>query len=377
MNILLHDSNLHLRFAPLTLTRPVGNLRMGIFTNDERWKKFIPEASVFFQSESYLQKKFPSIQNPDIIIHAAVIPNQQFVNAVLKLNEGEQLVYKGETLAQRGQLADIIVLFEEDVLVLSQRWHLYQFNKEVLELDFQLITQGRTSAKLSSSNTVIGDPSLVFLEEGASIEACILNTKEGPIYLGKNSEVMEGSMLRGPFALCENAGVKMGAKIYGATTIGVDCRVGGEISNCIFQSYSNKGHDGFLGNSLIGEWCNLGADTNTSNLKNNYGKVATYSYESRAIEKTDIQFMGLTMGDHSKCGINTMFNTATVVGVSANIFGAGFPEKVINSFTWGGADETVRFKVDKAIEVAKAMMSRRKITFTEGDQAIFLHLGDK
>lgn len=377
MNILLHDNKLHLRFAPLTLTRPVGNLRMGILTNDERWAKFIPNASVYFNTENYLQQKFPRTNEADLIVNAALIPSKELVEKALDLKEGEQLIYKGQWLMQRGVDAESIVLYEDDILLLSERWHLFQFNKEVLIQDFELITKGRKSEKIPQSNTIIGDENLIFLEEGASVEACILNTKEGPIYIGKHAEVMEGSMLRGPLAICDDAGVKMGTKIYGATTIGTGSRVGGEISNCIFQSYSNKGHDGFLGNSLIGEWCNLGADSNTSNLKNNYGKVSTYSYETRAIEKTDIQFMGLTMGDHSKCGINTMFNTATVVGVSANIFGAGFPDKVVNSFTWGGSENTVRFKVEKAIEVAKAMMARRNIPFTEGDGAIFNYLGDK
>lgn len=377
MNILLHDNKLHLRFAPLTFTRPVGNLRMGILTNDERWAKFLPNASIFFGTENYLQEKFPSIKEADLIVNAALIPTEELVQKALELNEGEQLIYKGQWLMQRGTEADSIVLYEDEILLLSERWHLFQYNNEVLTQDFELVTKGRKSEKLSQSNTIIGDENLIFLEEGVSIEACILNVKEGPIYIGKNAEVMEGSMLRGPLAICEDAGVKMGTKIYGATTIGPGSRVGGEISNCIFQSYSNKGHDGFLGNSLIGEWCNLGADSNTSNLKNNYGKVSTYSYETRAIEKTDIQFMGLTMGDHSKCGINTMFNTATVVGVSANIFGAGFPDKVVNSFTWGGAENIVRFKVEKAIEVAKAMMARRKKPFTKGDEAIFNYLGDK
>jgi UDP-N-acetylglucosamine diphosphorylase/glucosamine-1-phosphate N-acetyltransferase len=350
---------------------------MGILTNDERWKLLLPEAKIYFQSEAYLQTKFPTSPEVDLVIHGALIPTQALAQKAKELKEGEQLVYKGQWLMQRGMEAETIVLQEDDVFLLTERWHLFQYNKEVLTDDFFLLTEGRISNEISATNTIIGDKNLIFVEEGATIEASILNTKEGPIYIGKNAEIMEGCMLRGPLAICEDAGVKMGTKIYGATTIGPGCRVGGEISNCIFQSFSNKGHDGFLGNSLIGEWCNLGADTNTSNLKNNYGKVSTFSYETRGVEKTDIQFMGLTMGDHSKCGINTMFNTASVVGVSANIFGAGFPDKVVNSFTWGGAENTVRFKVDKAIEVAKAMMARRKVPFTDGDEMIFRYLGDK
>jgi UDP-N-acetylglucosamine diphosphorylase/glucosamine-1-phosphate N-acetyltransferase len=264
-----------------------------------------------------------------------------------------------------------------ELIVLENRWDLFQLNGSVLKADFDLLTVGRKSQTLSTSNTVIGDPSLIFLEEGASVEACILNTKEGPIYVGKNAEIMEGSVVRGPLALCESAGLKLATKVYGPTTLGPHCKVGGEVNNVIFQAYSNKGHDGFLGNSVVGEWCNLGADTNSSNLKNNYSNVSAYSYETQKIEKTDVQFMGLIMGDHSKCGINTMFNTATVVGVSANIYGADFPDKMIESFVWGGASGFVPFKLDKAIEVAQAMMARRKVEFTAGDLAIFEQLAHK
>jgi UDP-N-acetylglucosamine diphosphorylase/glucosamine-1-phosphate N-acetyltransferase len=233
------------------------------------------------------------------------------------------------------------------------------------------MTGGRKSQHLSATNTVIGDRSLIFLEEGAQVEASVLNTTAGPIYIGKNAEVMEGSLIRGPFALCEGAVVKMGAKIYGATTIGPHCKVGGEVSNCIFQAYSNKGHDGFLGNSLVGEWCNFGADSNTSNLKNNYSTIRSYSYETNSEIETGLTFMGVCMGDHSKTGINTMLNTASVIGVSCNVFGGGFPDKFLPSFTWGSVESKVSFDMNKAIEVAKAMMSRRSVEFTEGDQLIF------
>ena len=258
--------------------------------------------------------------------------------------------------------------------MLENRWDIFEKNGEILEVDFRAISAKHPGEPLSSSNTVIGDPRLIYIEEGASVEASILNTKTGPIYIGKEAEVMEGSIIRGPFALCEHAGIKMGAKIYGPTTIGPHCKVGGEVTNVVFQAYSNKGHDGFLGNSVIGEWCNLGADTNSSNLKNNYSKVSAYSFETGAYEKTEIQFMGLIMGDHSKCGINTMFNTATVVGVSANIYGGDFPPKYIPSFSWGGSAGFEKFDKDKAIQAAKAMMGRRKVEFTSGDREIFDHL---
>ncbi|MDD2983401.1 MAG: putative sugar nucleotidyl transferase [Crocinitomicaceae bacterium] len=377
MKIILHDNQLNLRCAPLTLTRPVGNLRMGILTNDERWKMFIPSAHVFFQTESYLATKFPSSVDVDLIVNAAVIPTQALIDAVQMLNVGEELSFDNQWVARKGSVIQTNIAFKSDLIILENRWDIFQKNGAVLKADYDLITQGRTSQPLSKTNTVIGDSNLIFLEEGAKCEASILNTNEGPIYIGKNAEIMEGSIVRGPLALCESAGLKLGTKVYGPTTLGPHCKVGGEVNNVVFQSYSNKGHDGFLGNSVIGEWCNLGADTNCSNLKNNYSSVSTYSYETKNTEQTDVQFMGLMMGDHSKSGINTMFNTATVVGVSANVFGAGFPEKKIDSFSWSEGESTVPFRLDKAIEVAKAMMGRRNVEFTKGDLEIFEFLAGK
>jgi UDP-N-acetylglucosamine diphosphorylase/glucosamine-1-phosphate N-acetyltransferase len=377
MHLILHDNNLHLRFAPLTLTRPVGDLRAGILTNKERWEKWIPEATVSFQTEDYLSTKFPRIEgNLTVEINAAIIPTESMAAAVVVLGENQVLISGDTWLARRGNASEKVVFKDPHPIELSQRWDLFQLNDEVLVADYFLITGGRTSAYLSRTNTVIGDPNLIFLENGARVEGAMLNTTAGPIYIGKDAEVMEGSLIRGPFALCEHGGVKMGAKIYGATTIGPHCKVGGEISNCVFQAYSNKGHDGFLGNSLIGEWCNLGADSNTSNLKNNYSLIRSWSYEQADEIATGLQFMGVTMGDHSKCAINTMFNTATVVGVSCNIFGGGFPKKFIPSFSWGAVDGTVLFELNKAKEAANAMMARRGVTLTEGDHLIFEHLFD-
>lgn len=378
MKILLHDNELHLRFAPLTLTRPVGNLRMGIWTNDERWQFLLPEATILFGTESYLQQKFPSAEKAAITINAVVIPNRELAQAIVDLAEDTTLAWQGTWLARKGEAGGNTKEFKgTEPVVLANRWDLYQQNGKVLKADFELLTTGRISATLSDSNTVIGDKNMIFLEVGARVEACILNTTDGPIYIGKDTEIMEGSMVRGPFALCDGAVVKMGTKIYGSTTVGPECRVGGEISNVIFQAFSNKGHDGFLGNSLIGEWCNLGADSNSSNLKNNYGHVKAYSYETQQMESTGVQFMGVAMGDHSKCGINTMFNTATTIGVSANIYGGNFPDKYIPSFTWGGAEGTVPFELPKAVAVAKAMMDRRHVEFTEGDAAIFQFLAGR
>ncbi|MFN5845428.1 MAG: GlmU family protein [Flavobacteriia bacterium] len=377
MKILLHDNSSHLRFAPLTLTRPVGDLRMGILTNRERWELVVPEATVFFHTETYLSGKYPATIEADLEINANLIPNEEVIAAILNLGENDQLFFEGTWLARKGSGDDHVNFTGQEPLIISQRWHIYQMNDRALHADFELLTAGRKSQKLSSTNIVIGDSSQIFVEEGAIIEAAVFNTKTGPIYIGKHAEIMEGSVVRGPFAMCEHSTLKLSAKVYGATTLGPHCKVGGEVSNVVFQAYSNKGHDGFLGNALIGEWCNLGADTNTSNLKNNYGNVSTYCYEKGEEIRTDVQFMGVCMGDHSKCGINTMFNTATVVGVSSNIYGAGFPEKYVPSFSWGGAGETVPFRFDKAIDYANNMMVRRGKVLSNEEIAILRHIADK
>lgn len=377
MKIILDDNGLHLRFAPLTLTRPVGDLRIGIFTNVERWKLFVPDAEIFFKTENYLEGKFPSIENADLIVNAAVIPNEDLVAAILNLEENTSLYLGENRIVKKGTGANKIHFTGCEPIILNERWDLFQKNGQAIVQDFELVSTCSVSSKLSKTNTVIGDPSLIFLDEGAKVEAAILNTTNGPIYVGKNAEIMEGSIVRGPLAMCEESALKLGAKVYGPTTLGPHCKVGGEVNNTIFYAYSNKGHDGFLGNSLIGEWCNLGADTNTSNLKNNYGNVSTYSYEKAAEVSTNVQFMGLCMGDHSKCGINTMFNTASVVGVSTNIFGAGFPDKYMPSFSWGGADETVPFRFEKAVEYANNMMSRRGNQLTEEEVSILRHIAEK
>lgn len=375
MNIILHDNELHLRFAPLTLTRPVGDLRVGILTNKERWEKWIPEAKISFQTEKYISKKFPRAEgNGEVEVNAAIIPNEAIAAAIVHLEDNQVLVSENTWIARRGNATEKIKWAEQHPLELTQRWDLFQKNDEILVADYFLLTGGRESQYIPTSNTIIGDPSLIFLEAGASVEGSFLNTTSGPIYIANDAEIMEGSMIRGPFSLGEHAVVKMGSKIYGATTIGPFCKVGGEISNCVFQAYSNKGHDGFLGNSLVGEWCNFGADSNTSNLKNNYSIIRSWSYEEGADVPTGLQFMGVCMGDHSKCAINTMFNTATVVGVSCNVFGGNFPKKFIPSFSWGAVDGTELFELAKAKEAANAMMKRRGLELSEGENYIFDYL---
>lgn len=375
MKINLNDNGLHLRFAPLSLTRPIGNLRMGIFTNDERWLAFLKgfelssTIEIGYSTEQYLQGKFSKVEN-GIEINAAVIPSEEVVAAVLQMEENSMLTLGTTWIAKKGTGDEKIAFTGTEPVILENRWDIYQKNDAVLTQDFLLITANRTSEKPFKTNTLIGDSSLLFIEPGAKVEASILNTTTGPIYVGKDAEIMEGSLVRGPLAMCEHSALKLGTKVYGASTLGPHCKVGGEINNVVMQAYSNKGHEGFLGNSLIGEWCNLGADTNTSNLKNNYGFVSTYSYETKQEEKTNVQFMGLCMGDHSKCGINSMFNTATVVGVSCNIYGGDFPSKFIPSFSWGGSVGFVPFKFEKAVEYANNMMNRRGLSLSEEEIAI-------
>ena len=374
MKLLLSDHHLHLRFAPLTLTRPLAELRCGLFTNTERYQQLIPGVQIGYQTESYLQAKYPS--NDGIWVNAQCIPNQEMVAALCQLKEGQALYSNQILIACFKQEQERIDIDLEDLLLLENRWDLYLKNDAILRQDFNWYCAGRTSAALSQSNRLIGPADQLFIEAGARIEGATLNTNEGPIYIGKNAEVMEGALLRGPLALCDGAVVKMGAKIYGATTIGPECRVGGEVSNSLFQGYSNKGHDGFIGNALIGEWCNLGADTNCSNLKNNYGKVSTYSYEAQDQVKTDQLFMGLTMGDHSKSAINVQFNTASVVGVCSNVFCSHFPEKHIASFEWVSDASSEKYRLDKAIEAASAMMARRKVAFSPEERQIFEFLAN-
>jgi UDP-N-acetylglucosamine diphosphorylase/glucosamine-1-phosphate N-acetyltransferase len=375
MEIVLDDTNGHLIFAPLTLSRPVGDLRVGIFSNTERFNLLLPLFEIKYKTEQHLTTKFKSekINENALYFNARFILNELLALELSELKSNEVLIAaNGELIAYYQKNAQSqSIISRSNTIYLETRWDLYLKNEEILKSDFVFAVKHFKSISLSKSNTIIGDQSQIFLCEGAIAEASIFNTSSGPIFIGKNAEVMEGCLVRGAMALCDGAILKMGAKIYGASTFGPNCRIGGEVSNSLFQANSNKGHDGFVGNSLIGEWCNLGADTNTSNLKNNYGLVSTFSYVTNALTNTQEQFMGLTMGDHSKAGINTMFNTATVVGFSANIYGGDFPEKTINSFSWGGPLGFEFFKVNKAIEVAKNMMSRRHVEFEAGDQIIF------
>lgn len=378
MQLVFSDAQFWEDFLPLTFTRPVAEMRCGILTFSERWQKLLGSSDVSYLTEDYLQEKFRKYDlKESLFIVPNFLPSENLLNQIKDLQLGEALVYKDELLAVRinmdnfslshiNKMTDI----EEEVLFFNQPTDLFSFNEKAIDFDFELLTKGRVSAPLSETNGFLGDQKDLFIEEGAEIEFSTVNTKTGKIYIGKNAEVMEGCNLRGPIALCEDSKFNLGAKIYGATTVGPHCKVGGEVNNVVIFGYTNKGHDGFIGNSVIGEWCNLGADTNSSNLKNNYAMVKLWNYKAKKFVNTGLQFVGLIMGDHSKSAINTQFNTGTVVGVAANIFKSGFPPNLIDSFSWGGMKGDEKFKLEKAYEVAELAMARRKVPFTEMDQKI-------
>ena len=381
MNYILFDGSARNQLLPFTYTRPVADIRVGILTIREKWEKMLGFTTSTV-TEDYLIDKFPMIEmEQNIFINASVLPTKHLVSLIKNLSENKALFIDDEPLAFFAkedqeidfETFDVLPYTNDDILRIENTWDIFKLNGEAIKRDFKLLTTDRES-QLIPEMTVAFNKDQIFIEEGAVLPLCSLNANDGPIYIGKNSEIMEGSMIRGPFALCENATIKMGAKIYGATTIGPHSKIGGEVNNCVIFGYSNKGHDGFLGNSVLGEWCNIGADTNNSNLKNNYAEVRLWDYETEGFAKTGLQFCGLMMGDHSKCGINTMFNTGTVVGVSANIFGSGFPRNFIPSFSWGGSAGMITYKTDKAFEVAKVVMSRRDIAFTEVDVQILEHV---
>lgn len=380
MNIILFDTEVRDHLLPFTFTRPVSEIRVGIRTIREKWEAVLA-GSFSWKTENYLSGKFPmATGSENLVINASVCPNAKLVQAVDDLRIGQQLKAGDLVLAQRvvGEFENWqeaeVVEFDGDFNYIDRPWKIFSLNGAELEYDFEEITRGRTSQKLSSTNTILGNR--IFVEEGVEAECVVFNTTTGPIYLGKDSSVLEGSVIRGGFALCEHSQVKMGAKIYGPTTVGPHSKVGGEVNNSVIFGYSNKGHDGFLGNSVIGEWCNLGADTNNSNLKNNYDEVKIWSYPKGGFVRTGLQFCGLMMGDHSKCGINTMFNTGTVVGVSANIYGGGFPRNYIPSYSWGGSGGFTDYNLQKAVDTAARVMSRRGLEPDENDKAILQHIYD-
>ena len=380
MNYILFDGPYRDNLLPLTYTKPVADLRIGILTIREKWEKLLNYATTTV-TEDYLSEKFPLVEmEENILINASVLPNAKLATAIRELKQGEALYKDGELLAFFSKKNEEVELdsllhrdYEGNCILIRHTWDLFSHNGLALEEDFELITSGRRSAPIPKSVNCI-NKERIFLEEGVQIDFAVLNARQGPIYLGKYVEVHEGSTIRGPFAMGEHSVVKMGAKVYGPTTLGPKSKVGGEVNNVILSGYCSKGHDGYLGNAVIGEWCNLGADTNNSNLKNNYAEVKVWDYAEERFVRTGLQFCGLIMGDHSKTGINTMFNTGTVVGVSANIFGSNFPRNFIPSFSWGGAAGFITYSLDKAVATAELVVARKNEDFTEQDLRILEHV---
>ncbi|MFV8361617.1 GlmU family protein [Flavobacterium sp. LS1P3] len=381
MNYILFDGPSRNSLLPFTFTRPVADILIGIMTIRQKWEIHLGSTTTTL-TEEYLSEKFPMVElEVNVMINASFLPNAVLAEMVSNL-ESNQAIFKGDEViafytTEEQEEVDFdsyeILEYNDDCLTVQNTWDIFSKNDAAIREDFEILTEDRRSQPIPKSVNVIA-PENIFIEEGAKLEFVTLNASAGPIYIGKDAEIMEGSVIRGPFALCENAQVKMASKVYGATTVGPYSRIGGEVNNSVLFGYSNKGHDGFLGNSVLGEWCNIGADSNNSNLKNNYEEVKLWSYETEGFAKTGLQFCGLMMGDHSKCGINTMFNTGTVVGVSANIFGSGFPRNFVPSFSWGGASGFTTYVTKKAFETARLVMSRRNVDFDEREAAILEHV---
>jgi UDP-N-acetylglucosamine diphosphorylase/glucosamine-1-phosphate N-acetyltransferase len=380
MAIILFDDNARNTLLPLTFTRPVADLRLGILTIAEKWGKHLAR-EFSFCTEEYLQAKFPMVVESDnFFINGSICPDESLVVIISELQTGEAIALDDVLIAVRLNMAEAKSFSPDIYLAGALKYdsgftriqypeHIFRKNDAELRKDFTLLTVGRTSATISSTNTIIGDD--FFAEEGAQAECCTFSTVNGPIYLANDTEVWEGTNIRGPFALCGHSQLKMGTKVYGATTIGPYCRIGGEVNNAVVWGYSNKGHEGYLGNAVVGEWCNLGADTNNSNLKNNYSPVKLWDYTTQSYRDTGLQFCGLIMADHAKSGINTMFNTGTVVGVNANVFGGGYPSTHIPDFAWGGSEGFEEYAYDKAMETTARVFARREHRkFDEAEKAI-------
>ena len=388
MNCILFDHpEIKEALLPLSFTRPVSKMLVGILTIEEKWQKYLACENSHLTDE-YLNKKFPTqYEDSNLLINGAVCPTEGLVAAINKLNDGEALLKEGILIAGVFSKALVEKLWENnfsvggdvmeytsELVIIDAPWKIFSNNANQIEIDFELITKGRKSQPVNDPHTIVYGQENVFIEEGVSIKASILNAEEGPVYIGKNAELHEGAIVQGPCAILKSAFVNVGAKIRRATTIGPYCKVGGEVNNVVFFGNSNKGHEGFLGNAVVGEWCNFGADTNNSNLKNNYVNVKLWDYKNQSFKDTGLQFCGLIMGDHSKCGINTMFNTGTVVGVSANLFGPGFPRNFVPSFSWGGAHGFATYQLQKVFEVAEKVMERRKVPFDEIEKDILIHI---
>ena len=387
MNIILSDDiENRMDLLPLTFTRPAADLRVGILTIHDKWQTISGEQTSML-GDPYLRLKYtPLIEDDNFVVDSRLLPTKEFFNEVAALQKGEGIEMDGYLVAAHIDGEDTIRFYtdrksltlktkhHDTISRINNTWDIFTLNEQEIERDFHLLTDGRKSAELSDTNRCL-QRDRIFVEEGAKAEFAIINPAGGYVYLGKDSEIMENAVVHGSLALCEHSCIKIGAKIYGATTMGPHTKCGGEVNNSVIWGYSNKGHDGFLGNSVLGQWCNLGADTNNSNLKNNYSEVKLWSYAMQRFVKTGLQFCGLIMGDHSKSSINTMFNTGTVIGVSCNIFGTGFPRNYVPSFSWGGADSGYeQYPLKNALTTAEIMMARRDIALDDVETAILTHV---
>jgi UDP-N-acetylglucosamine diphosphorylase/glucosamine-1-phosphate N-acetyltransferase len=381
MNISLVDlPQYRSKLFPFTLTRPIGDLRIGILTIKEKWAKHLNQSVTFLTVEELEHKFSPEKSPSDLIINGIICPDDNLVEAIRDLNDNEALYNGNELIAARGQFLSIVdaestenlknINYTDNYTAIRQRWDMFGANNDQIKADYQLLTQGRVSHPIADKYTIVYGEQNIFIEEGVDIKAAILNAEEGPIYLAKNSIIQEGATIRGPFSLGENSRINMNAKIREGVSIGPNCKIGGEVSNSIIYRNSNKAHDGYLGNAILGEWCNLGADTNNSNLKNNYDNVKVWDYDKEGFIDTGLQFCGLFMGDHSKTAINTMLNTGTTIGVCCNVFGSGFPRTFIPSFSWGGVPKSVVHTFEKAKKTAEIVMARKNIKWTDADEKI-------
>jgi UDP-N-acetylglucosamine diphosphorylase/glucosamine-1-phosphate N-acetyltransferase len=382
MDILLFDpASIRKHILPFTFTRPVSEIRLGILTIAEKWKIML-DGDIHYHSHPSLTPKFPNHFSKGLIINGSICPDEKLLEKIKNLEWNQSLYNENELIACKVEApvvpSDIEkneaiskLGYDQPITQIKSPWDIFLKNAAQIRYDFQYLTANRTSAPITDTHTIIyGNRDQLFLEAGASVRAAIINVENGPVYIGKNAQVHEGAIIRGSFALLDGSHVNPGTKIRGDSTIGPVSKVGGEISNSVIMGYSNKAHDAFLGNSVIGEWCNLGADTNTSNLKNNYDEVKLWSYAEHKFIRTGQQFCGLMMADHAKCGINTMFNTGTVVGVGSNVFGSGFPRNFIPSFSWGGSNGLTTFQFSKFLQTAEKVMARRDKVLDSSDKQI-------
>lgn len=380
MNVILFDHTQREALYPIVFTRPVSSIRVGMLSIQQKWESLL-NVVVSTLVPDYLSAKFPSkFETEDLYINASVLPSKPLIDEILKLNTNQKLVKGDLLLAFYGEkmkwekvekLASKLEAVESESVIVNIKntWDIISLLKPELQSDFNLVAERFTPAQIPSYTTAI-ERNNIWVGANVKLGACILNATEGEIVIDDDAEIMDGAMVKGPVYLGKHSCIKMGAKIYGPVSVGEHCKLGGEVCDSILQAYSNKGHDGFLGHSYLGEWCNLGADTNTSNLKNTYEPVRLWNYSTKKFDRTGMQFLGLIMGDHSKTGINTMLNTGTVIGVACNVYGGGFPRNFIPDFSMGSSHKMEKFPLKKVFEMAGAMMQRRKIEFSHSDEEI-------